>query len=126
LLAESRGRRLAISAGPLVESEAEPDRTGMMVLIRDLSAEAEAYVLEGSRLGATVLKRTPGASPDPAVRAATRYLTHGEGRGFWPSYLARLNAVSWTPQDSDLAAAAACWGFDQYLARTGALTGEAV
>lgn len=42
LLAEVRGRRLAISAGPFVESEAEPDRAGMMVLIRDLSAEAEA------------------------------------------------------------------------------------
>ncbi len=42
LIAEVRGRRLAISAGPFVESEAEPDRAGMMVLIRDLSAEAEA------------------------------------------------------------------------------------
>ena len=42
LLAESRGRRLAISAGPFVDSEAEPDRSGMMVLMRDLSAEAEA------------------------------------------------------------------------------------
>jgi PAS domain S-box-containing protein len=40
LLAEVGGRRLAISAGPFVD--ADPDRSGMMVLIRDLSAEAEA------------------------------------------------------------------------------------
>jgi PAS domain S-box-containing protein len=40
LLAESDGRRLAVSVGPF--SDAEPDRTGMMVLLRDLSAEAEA------------------------------------------------------------------------------------
>ncbi|MGE3960218.1 MAG: ATP-binding protein [Dehalococcoidia bacterium] len=42
LLGETNGRRLAISAGPFIDSEAEPDRAGMMVLMRDLSAEAEA------------------------------------------------------------------------------------
>lgn len=42
LIAEVDSRRLAISAGPFVDSEAEPDRAGMMVLIRDLSVEAEA------------------------------------------------------------------------------------
>jgi len=40
LLAEVRGRQLAISAGPFVDPD--PERSGMMVLIRDLSAEAEA------------------------------------------------------------------------------------
>ncbi|MDA1010481.1 MAG: ATP-binding protein [Chloroflexi bacterium] len=40
LLTEARGRRLAISAGPFVD--ADPDRAGMMVLMRDLSAEADA------------------------------------------------------------------------------------
>ena len=42
LLAEVNSRRLAISAGPFVDSEAAPNRTGMMVLMRDLTAEAEA------------------------------------------------------------------------------------
>lgn len=42
LLTEVNHRRLAISAGPFVDSEAEPDRAGMMVLMHDLSAEAEA------------------------------------------------------------------------------------
>ena len=40
LLTEAQGRRLAISAGPFVD--VDPDRAGMMVLMRDLSAEAEA------------------------------------------------------------------------------------
>ncbi len=42
LLAEVNSRRLAISAGPFVDSEAEPNRAGIMVLMRDLTAEAEA------------------------------------------------------------------------------------
>src|SRR5690606_20754766 len=42
LLAEVGGRRLAISAGRFVESEAEPDHTGMMILMHDLTSEAEA------------------------------------------------------------------------------------
>ncbi len=40
LIADLHGRHLAISAGPFVD--ADPERAGMMVLIRDLSAEAEA------------------------------------------------------------------------------------
>ncbi len=40
LLADVDGRRIAVSAGPFVD--ADPERAGMMVLMRDLSAEAEA------------------------------------------------------------------------------------
>jgi len=42
LLAEVNGRRLAISAGPFVDAVAAPGREGMMILMRDLTAEAEA------------------------------------------------------------------------------------
>lgn len=48
------------------------------------------YVLEGSRLGAAYLSRHARASRDPAVRGALRYLTHGEGRSLWPSFLRDL------------------------------------
>jgi heme oxygenase len=48
------------------------------------------YVLEGSRLGAAYLVRIAAASPDPRVRAATRYLCHGSGQGLWRSFLDRL------------------------------------
>ncbi|MQC47877.1 MAG: HAMP domain-containing protein [Chloroflexi bacterium] len=40
LLTEVRGRRLAVSSGPFADPD--PDRSGMLVLIRDLSAESEA------------------------------------------------------------------------------------
>lgn len=39
LVAETNGRRIAVSAGPFVD--ADPGRAGMMVLLHDLSAEAE-------------------------------------------------------------------------------------
>jgi len=42
LLAEVNNRRLAISAGPFLDSEAGPDHAGMMVLMRDLTSAAEA------------------------------------------------------------------------------------
>lgn len=48
------------------------------------------YVLEGSRLGAVYLSRHARASRDPAVRAAVRYLTHGEDKSLWPSFLRHL------------------------------------
>ncbi|MEX1022816.1 MAG: ATP-binding protein [Dehalococcoidia bacterium] len=40
LLADAGGRKIAISAGPFVD--VDPERSGMMVLMRDLTAEAEA------------------------------------------------------------------------------------
>jgi heme oxygenase len=50
------------------------------------------YVLEGSRLGAKILARDAQASADARIRAATRYLRHGEGQRFWPSFVERLEA----------------------------------
>src|SRR5262245_47418144 len=54
------------------------------------------YVLEGSRLGAKILARHAQASADPRVRAATRYLRHGEDQRFWPSFIERLEASAAT------------------------------
>jgi heme oxygenase len=50
------------------------------------------YVLEGSRLGGTLLLRRTLGSVDPKVRAATRYLSHGTGRNLWSSFLVHLEA----------------------------------
>jgi heme oxygenase len=54
------------------------------------------YVLEGSRLGAKILARHVQASSDPRIRAAMRYLRHGEDQPFWPSFVARLEASTAT------------------------------
>jgi len=43
-----------------------------------------AYVLEGSRLDASLLLQTLGRS------AATRFLRHGKGKGYWPRFLSVL------------------------------------
>ncbi len=45
-----------------------------------------AYVLEGSRLDASLLLRTINPS------TATRFLRHGHGRGLWPSFLSLLES----------------------------------
>ena len=50
------------------------------------------YVLEGSRLGAKLLLPELLARGGTRVRAATRYLRHGEGRRLWPSFLAYLES----------------------------------
>jgi heme oxygenase len=65
------------------------------------------YVLEGSRLGGKLLLRRVLDNPDPAVRAATRYLGHGVGRDLWRSFLERLEAsagAAAAPQDVVLGA----------------------
>jgi heme oxygenase len=50
------------------------------------------YVLEGARLGAQQLLCELSAHPSPRVRTATRYLDHGAGRRFWPSFLTYLES----------------------------------
>jgi heme oxygenase len=76
-----------------------------------------AYVLEGSRLGAAVLRRAVHASGDERVRTATRFLDHGSGQDLWRIFLARLEAALDDEGQRALAARAANWGFDLFLSR---------
>jgi heme oxygenase len=69
------------------------------------------YVLEGSRLGAKILARQAQASADPRIRAATRYLRHGEGQRLWPSFVARLEASAATARAPHEAVAGALAAF---------------
>jgi heme oxygenase len=57
------------------------------------------YVLEGSRLGAAVLLDIVLQSPDPIVRNATGYLSHGAQKRLWPSFLAILERCGTTLND---------------------------
>jgi heme oxygenase len=68
------------------------------------------YVLEGSRLGATVLLRTIHNSEAADGRRATRYLRHGEGLPLWRTFLERLensHAVKRAPEHAIAGARAA-------------------
>lgn len=60
-----------------------PDRAAMLGTL---------YVLEGSRLGAAYLLRNLARSNDPRIFRNTRFLSHGAGRQFWPSFLACLES----------------------------------
>jgi heme oxygenase len=57
------------------------------------------YVLEGSRLGAAVLLDIVLQSPDPIVRNATGYLSHGAQKRLWLSFLAILERCGTTLDD---------------------------
>ncbi|MBI1252272.1 MAG: heme oxygenase [Alphaproteobacteria bacterium] len=63
------------------------------------------YVLEGSRLGATHLAANAMRASHPSIRRNMQYLRHGEGKGFWRSFLACLDAAH--GNGLDLAAASA-------------------
>ena len=58
------------------------------------------YVLEGSRLGAQVLRQRVLAGPDAECWAATAYLSHGMGQALWPSFLAKLEASPYAKGDT--------------------------
>lgn len=65
------------------------------------------YVLEGSRLGGSLLVKRARASADPLVRTATHYLSHGAGADFWRGFLQRLEdsqAVAAAPERAMLGA----------------------
>ena len=52
-----------------------------------------SYVLEGSRLGARLILQSVEKSDDPAVRSATRFLRHGEGKNLWGSFQTALSQI---------------------------------
>ncbi len=49
-----------------------------------------AYVLEASRLGARVMLSRLAQHPESTSIDATKYLKHGFGKRFWPTFLAVL------------------------------------
>jgi len=63
------------------------------------------YVLEGARLGGAVLARLVVSSWSETVRANNRYFSHGQGAGFWPDFLERLETAPDLVMDDVLAGA---------------------
>ena len=88
-------------------------------LIAECARMGVAYVLEGSRLGAAVLRRAVHGSPDPRVRASSRFLDHGQGQDLWRRFQVRLEDALDTEPRRAAAGLAACWAFDAFLARVG-------
>jgi heme oxygenase len=74
------------------------------------------YVLEGSRLGARLLVPDLLAGGSTRVRAATRYLRHGEGHRLWQSFLAHLESSQPVRECPDEAIAGARMAFALFIA----------
>jgi heme oxygenase len=75
------------------------------------------YVLEGSRLGAQVLTERVMALDDHRIQAATRYLRHGEGKRFWPTFLERLETSASVRHSQEIAVAGALEAFSWFSAQ---------
>ncbi|HWD26223.1 MAG TPA: biliverdin-producing heme oxygenase [Rhizomicrobium sp.] len=74
----------------------------------DAAAMGAAYVLEGSRLGASVLRqRVPDGLP-------MRYLRHGEGGRLWPTFLKRLEEADCVRRRPHVAKAGAVAAFSLF------------
>lgn len=89
----------------------------------DAAALGAAYVLEGSRLGASQIRQ----SVDPAL--PRRYLSHGEGQKLWSSFLLRLEeneSVHARPEAARSGALATFSMFETALKRAAAAAPEAV
>jgi heme oxygenase len=74
------------------------------------------YVLEGSRLGATVLLRQASQSAHREVQEARAYLGHGAGSNLWQSFLTALEFHGSRLNDDRAAVRAARRAFDLFAA----------
>jgi heme oxygenase (biliverdin-IX-beta and delta-forming) len=73
-----------------------------------------AYVLEGSRLGGQMMRKIVMGSEDPVVANATAFLSHGEGRRFWPSFDAFLSEQTFSDEQTDTMVESAGRSFDAF------------
>ena len=88
------------NAGSVLERSDEAYRFGVL------------YVLEGSRLGAKVIRR----ALETASRSwPTRYLSHGEGQPLWQTFVARLEASHAVQNNPEVVIAGANAGFQLFL-----------
>jgi heme oxygenase len=111
----SRALRLDLAALSLQEPSASP--------VAGVGGEAfqfgMLYVLEGSRLGARLLLAEVEATLSPVSRAATRYLSHGQGLSLWSTFLQRLEASQQVRRAPDETVAGARAVFRHFLVASG-------
>ena len=100
-------RGLGLAPAPLAAGTSQPLSRAQML--------GTLYVLEGSRLGATVLARQAETSSSPAVKSNVRYLSHGKGLRFWPSFQCVLNAAAVSPDEQAAATRSAKRAFEIFI-----------
>jgi heme oxygenase len=75
-----------------------------------------SYVLEGSRLGASLILRKVELSALAEIHAATRFLRHGLGENYWQSFKIALAQIDSDPEAIAVACEAASAAFECFLA----------
>jgi heme oxygenase len=78
-----------------------------------------SYVLEGSRLGASVILRKVGVSALAEIRAATRFLRHGLEENYWNSFKIVLARIDTDPEAITVACECARAAFECFLGAGG-------
>ena len=94
--AASRSRAIALRDDLAVFGLEPPGRIDASFLNSRGGVAGLLYVLEGSRLGATVIRRRLAQS---GAAFPTSFLSHGEGSGLWPSFLHWLNTTQWSDRE---------------------------
>lgn len=97
---EVLGTRATFLVAPTIGSDAE--MVGML------------YVLEGSRLGARLLRDRAMQSTCPQVQQACRFLDHGMGERLWVSFVATLDRIAASGIDVPAAIRGALAAFDLF------------
>jgi len=94
--AAARSRSIALGDDLAVFGLEPPRPVDMSFLHSRGGVAGLLYVLEGSRLGATVIRRRLAQSGEAFP---TSFLSHGEGSGLWPSFLHWLNSTQWSDRE---------------------------
>lgn len=112
LLADLAGLGAEAAPVPIPDDPAAFGAAGMAGIL---------YVLEGSRLGGTVILRRVLAGPDRAVHAHVRFLRHGEGLRLWSGFAGWLAADAAAQADRAGAVAGARLAFAAFAAAQAAV-----
>lgn len=113
LLRDLAGLEVELAPIPALGDLAELGSAGMAGIL---------YVLEGSRLGGSVILRRVLASPDATLHDHVRFLRHGEGLRLWPSFAAWLAADEPAQADRSGAVAGARLAFAAFAGAQAAVS----
>ena len=110
-----RRRRFDLTDDLLALGAALPPSREFLIANDTATILGWSYVLEGSRLGASVILRKVEVSALPEIRAATRFLRHGLGENYWNSFKIALERIDADPEAIAIACEAARAAFECFL-----------
>jgi heme oxygenase (biliverdin-IX-beta and delta-forming) len=110
-----RRRRFDLTDDLFALGVALPPSRGLQIANDTAAILGWSYVLEGSRLGASVILRKVEVSAPAEIRAATRFLRHGLGENYWNSFKIALARIDADPESIAVACEGAREAFECFL-----------